>query len=104
MHLPVIRDHAWIGFRSCTVANVANRYFSYDSLLKTELEVALDDFLRTYQSSLQSDPQLSGFYKRLGSPVKRESGGATSTSAVEEAKKPKQRRQTLKAREDLEQP
>lgn len=82
---------------------------SYDGLLKTDLEVALDDFLRTNQISLQNDPQLSGFYKRLGSPVKRESGGATTTSLVETVKKSglsgtKQRRQTLKAREELENP
>ncbi|KAL8826629.1 MAG: hypothetical protein Q9170_007330, partial [Blastenia crenularia] len=76
----------------------------YDHLLKTELEVALDDYLRTNQTSLQNDSQLSGFYKRLGSPVKRESGGASATAMVEELKKPKQRRQTLKAREELEQP
>ncbi|KAL9050330.1 MAG: hypothetical protein Q9206_005130, partial [Seirophora lacunosa] len=81
----------------------------YDGLLKTDLEVALDDFLRTNQISLQNDPQLSGFYKRLGSPVKRESGGATTTSLVETVKKSglsgtKQRRQTLKAREELENP
>ncbi|KAL8726759.1 MAG: hypothetical protein Q9166_006498 [cf. Caloplaca sp. 2 TL-2023] len=82
---------------------------NYDNLLKPELEVALDDFLRTNQTSLQSDPALSGFYKRVGSPVKRESGagfggGPSTTSAVEEVKKPKQRRQTLKAREELEPP
>ncbi|KAI4126826.1 MAG: hypothetical protein LQ338_003536, partial [Usnochroma carphineum] len=77
---------------------------NYDTLLKTELEVALDEFLRTNQISLQNDPQLSGFYKRINSPVKRESGGGTATSLVEEVKKPKQRRQTLKAREDLDQP
>lgn len=82
----------------------AEHWFSYDTLLKTELEVALDEFLRTNQISLQNDPQLSGFYKRINSPVKRESGGGTATSLVEEVKKPKQRRQTLKAREDLDQP
>ncbi|KAL9009434.1 MAG: hypothetical protein Q9173_005536 [Seirophora scorigena] len=88
-------------------AHVGMKY--YDGLLKSDLEVALDDFLRTNQTSLQNDPQLSGFYKRLGSPVKRESGGATTTSLVETVKKAglsgtKQRRQTLKAREDLEPP
>ncbi|KAL8960752.1 MAG: hypothetical protein Q9193_002598 [Seirophora villosa] len=88
-------------------AHVGMKY--YDGLLKTDLEVALDDFLRANQTSLQNDPQLSGFYKRLGSPVKRESGGATTSSLVETVKKPglsgtKQRRQTLKAREDLEAP
>ncbi|KAL8726456.1 MAG: hypothetical protein Q9181_006045, partial [Wetmoreana brouardii] len=77
---------------------------NYDKLLKTELEVALDDHLRTNQTRLQNDPLTSGFYKRKESPVKRESGGATATSVVEEVKKPKQRRPTLKAREELGQP
>ncbi|KAL8935822.1 MAG: hypothetical protein Q9216_005238, partial [Gyalolechia sp. 2 TL-2023] len=76
----------------------------FDNLLKIDLEIALDDFLRTNQSRLQNDPQVSGFYKRIGSPVKRESGGAATTSVVEEVKKPKQRRQTLKAREEIDQP
>ncbi|KAL8988738.1 MAG: hypothetical protein Q9177_002229, partial [Variospora cf. flavescens] len=81
----------------------------YDGLLKTDLEVALDDYLRANQTSLRDDPQLSGFYKRLGSPAKRESEGVTTTSVVEAVKKPglsgtKQRRQTLKAREGLESP
>lgn len=75
---------------------------SYDKLLKTELEVALDDHLRTNKTRLQNDPLTSGFYKhqRRESPVKRESA---ATTAVDEVKKPKQRRPTLKAREDLEQ-
>ncbi|KAI4245244.1 MAG: hypothetical protein L6R40_002601 [Gallowayella cf. fulva] len=78
---------------------------NYDNLLKIELEVALDAYLRENQTRLQSDPACSGFYKRLDSPFKRERGGGTvSTSVVEEVKKPKQRRQTLKAREDLEPP
>ncbi|KAI4254324.1 MAG: hypothetical protein L6R42_007241 [Xanthoria sp. 1 TBL-2021] len=70
----------------------------YDNLLKPDLEIALDDYLRKNQTRLQSDPALSSFYKRLESPVKRERGsgvGATS-AAAEEAKKPKQRRQTIK--------
>ncbi|KAL8809722.1 MAG: hypothetical protein Q9223_007883, partial [Gallowayella weberi] len=78
---------------------------NFDSLLKPELETALDDYLRTNQTRLQTDPALSGFYKRLESPVKREKvGGPATTSVVEEVKRPKQRRQTFKAREDLEQP
>ncbi|KAL8711832.1 MAG: hypothetical protein Q9220_003776 [cf. Caloplaca sp. 1 TL-2023] len=74
----------------------------YDTMLKSELEVALSEYLRTNQSQLQNDPSLSPFYKRMGTPVKRESGGAAaSTSVVEDVKKPKQRRQTIKAREEL---
>ncbi|KAL8897447.1 MAG: hypothetical protein Q9192_002569 [Flavoplaca navasiana] len=82
----------------------------YDNLLKPDLELALDDYLRKNQTRLQSDPALSHFYKRLeNSPAKREksdgSGGgvAASSAAREEIKKPK-RRQTIKAREDLEPP
>ncbi|KAL8802313.1 MAG: hypothetical protein Q9182_003891 [Xanthomendoza sp. 2 TL-2023] len=78
---------------------------NFDNLLKPELETALDDYLRTNQPRLHTDPALSGFYKRLESPVKREKGaGPATTSVVEEVKRPKQRRQTFKAREDLEQP
>ncbi|KAL8929994.1 MAG: hypothetical protein Q9172_000226 [Xanthocarpia lactea] len=82
----------------------------YDNLLKSDLEVALDQYLRKNQTRLQSDPALSGFYKRLESPLKREKGsgiggGVGSASAVaEDVKKPKQRRQTLKTRDELEAP
>ncbi|KAL9598413.1 MAG: hypothetical protein Q9219_004503 [cf. Caloplaca sp. 3 TL-2023] len=77
----------------------------FDNLLKTDLEVALDEYLRANQPRLQDDPQLSGFYRRITSPVKRESGGVINiTSAAEEVKKPKQRRQTIKAREELDRP
>ncbi|KAL8688221.1 MAG: hypothetical protein Q9218_005811, partial [Villophora microphyllina] len=80
---------------------------NYDKLLKPDLELALNDHLRTNKTRLENDRLASGFYKRLESPMKREreSGGAVSaaaTSVVEEVKKPKQRRQTLKAREELE--
>lgn len=64
----------------------------------------LDDFLRKNQSNLKGDPQLSDYYKRLGSPLKRESGNAMSSSLMDTVKKPKSRRQTLKSRDDLEQP
>ncbi|KAL8923462.1 MAG: hypothetical protein Q9208_004590 [Pyrenodesmia sp. 3 TL-2023] len=77
---------------------------NFDNLLKPELESILDDFLRTNQSSLNGDPQLADYYKRLGSPLKRESTNAKSTALLDTVQKPKQRRQTLKAREDLEQP
>ncbi|KAL8779335.1 MAG: hypothetical protein Q9203_002831, partial [Teloschistes exilis] len=80
---------------------------NYDKLLKMDLEQALNDHLRTNKTRLEKDPITTGFYKRLDSPVKRErdSGGhvsAAATSVVAEVKKPKQRRQTLKAREELE--
>ncbi|KAL8993826.1 MAG: hypothetical protein Q9169_006054 [Polycauliona sp. 2 TL-2023] len=82
----------------------------YDNLLKPDLEVALDDYLRKNQSRLQSDPTLANFYKRLETPGKRDrssgsGAGAGAASALqEEIKKPKQRRQTIKAREEIDQP
>ncbi|KAI4271047.1 MAG: hypothetical protein LQ337_006283, partial [Flavoplaca oasis] len=82
----------------------------YDNLLKPDLEVALDDYLRKNQTRLHSDPALSPFYKRLeNTPAKREKsngsagGVGASSAAAEETKKPK-RRQTIKAREELEPP
>ncbi|KAI4216049.1 MAG: hypothetical protein LQ351_001545 [Letrouitia transgressa] len=80
----------------------------YADLLKPDLEVRLDNHLRANQTTFGKDPQLSGFYKRMvASPVKRDAGLTTAlalTSGDEGVKKPKQRRQTLKAREELEHP
>ena len=74
---------------------------SYTDVLKPELEVRLDDYLRANQTTWSKDPQLSGFYRRMvNSPIKRE--GQTGSTAVVLAPG-KQRRQTIKAREDLEQ-
>ncbi|KAL8741285.1 MAG: hypothetical protein Q9190_006096 [Brigantiaea leucoxantha] len=73
----------------------------YTDVLKPELEVRLDDYLRANQTTWSKDPQLSGFYRRMvNSPIKRE--GQTGSTAVVLAPG-KQRRQTIKAREDLEQ-
>ncbi|KAL8865663.1 MAG: hypothetical protein Q9174_006767, partial [Haloplaca sp. 1 TL-2023] len=74
---------------------------SYDKLLKPDLEIILNDHLRTHASQLQNDARLSSYYKtlrRADSPVKRESGGGLEV----EGRKVKSRRQTLKAREELE--
>ena len=73
---------------------------SYDALLKADLEIALDDFLRQNQTKLSGDPKVEGFYKRIGSPVKRDSnasGGAITSG--DEKPKGKPRKSIMKARE-----
>ncbi|KAL8632421.1 hypothetical protein Q9189_001898 [Teloschistes chrysophthalmus] len=57
---------------------------NYDKLLKLDLEEALNKHLRTNQTRLEKDPMLSGFYKRLDTPVKREreSGGHGGTGSA----------------------
>lgn len=48
---------------------------SYYGMKKSELEVALDDYLTDGASQFASDPKLQGYYNRsrtAGSPVKRE--------------------------------
>lgn len=75
---------------------------SYETLLKSDLEVALEEHLRANESRLSKDPTLQPFYRRIAaSPVKRESAGALVSG--DDVKKPKLRRQT-KAREELERP
>ena len=51
---------------------------SYENLLKTDLEVALEEHLRANQSSLSKNPQLEPYYRKIGagSPVKRETSSA----------------------------
>lgn len=82
---------------------------SYEGLLKSELEVALEQHLRANETRLSSDPVLEPFYRRIGalSPIKRESGGggggALLTSGDEVKKQTRVRRQT-RAKEEIEQP
>ena len=67
---------------------------SYDALLKTDLEIALDQHLRKNQSKLSGDPKLEGFYKRIGSPVKRDTNSGAGAGAItsgDEKEKPKAR-------------
>lgn len=83
---------------------------SYEGLLKSDLEVALEEHLRANESRLSGDPALEPFYRRIGalSPIKRESGaggggGALLTSGDEVKKQPRARRQT-RAREEIGEP
>lgn len=74
---------------------------SYENLLKPDLEVALEEYMRVNQTKLASDPSLEPFFKRIAaSPVKRESVSAITSG--DEVRKPRVRRQT-KAREEIEQ-
>ena len=76
--------------------------YSYENLLKSDLEVALEEHLRANEASLKKDPILEPFYRRIAaSPIKRENTGTVTSG--EEYKKPRVRRQT-KAREEIEQP
>ena len=56
--------------------------FRYDGLKKAELEVALDDYLRSNSSQFISDTRLTPFYKRRGdsSPVKKETPSIVSVA------------------------
>ncbi len=58
-----------------SIADQNARDYSYASLKKAELEVALDEHLRANSSTYSKDPSLSEYYKRLGStsrsPVKK---------------------------------
>jgi hypothetical protein len=73
---------------------------SYDGLKKTEVEVALDDYLTQNASTYSSETRLAPFYRRRSesSPVKKE-----VTSALSDAEKQVKsvRRRVTKAAEDL---
>ncbi|KAG8526586.1 uncharacterized protein KY384_008787 [Bacidia gigantensis] len=77
---------------------------SYERMKKSELEVALEDHLRTHQSSYASNPSTAAFYQGVdpASPVKHRGGKAVSGGKAEDEKKPRQRRQTMKAKEEAE--
>ena len=74
---------------------------SYENLLKPDLEVALEEYMRVNHTKLANDPSLEPFFKRIAaSPIKRESVSAIISG--DEVRKPRVRRQT-KAREEIEQ-
>ncbi|KAG4413239.1 hypothetical protein IFR04_013628 [Cadophora malorum] len=75
-------------------------FTEYDGLKKTELEVALDDYLTKNASQFSSDTQLAPFYKgRNGSsPVKKE---AASLASDIETKVKSVKRRVTKAAEEL---
>ncbi|KZF23333.1 hypothetical protein L228DRAFT_260174 [Xylona heveae TC161] len=74
----------------------------YESLKKTDLEVALDEFLRANQSKFANESSLMPFYKRIaaGSPVKKESVAATPDSEPKSAK-PRSRK-IVKVRDNID--
>lgn len=74
---------------------------SYENLLKSDLEVALEKHLRANETRFNKDPVFEPFYRRIAtSPIKRES--AVGLTSGDEQKKVKARRQT-KAKEELDQ-
>lgn len=92
---------------------------SYESLLKTELEVALESYLRANETRLSTDPVLEPFYRRIGAlssassvAVKRESGGGVGsgsggvvviTSGDEVVKRSGRVRRQTRGRDEVEQ-
>lgn len=86
--------------------------YSYESLLKPDLEVALENHLRANETRLSNDPILEPFYRRIGalSPVKRESvgGGGSGSGGVvisgdEIVKRSSRARRQTRGREEVEQ-
>ena len=71
---------------------------------KNDLETALEQHLRTNASLYASDQTLAPFYQGVdpASPVKHKGGKAVSGGMNAEEKKPRARRQTIKAKEDLD--
>lgn len=72
---------------------------SHTKYKKSDLEMVIEQRLRENQSTLENDPKVSAFFQGVdpASPVKHNPGPA-------EEKKPRQRRQTIKAKEDLDAP
>ena len=71
---------------------------------KTELELAVEDFLRSNASRYENDATTAPFYQGVdpASPVKHKGGKVTGGGMKEEEKKPRQRRQTLRAKEETD--
>lgn len=82
---------------------IANISISYESLKKSDLETALDEFIAQHASRLSSRSDLAGYFtsraKALGSPVKKEK--ETVKEEVEKSLKVAKRRVT-KAAEEVE--
>ena len=75
---------------------------SAEKLKKTELEIALEEHLRTNTSKFTNDSEVSAFYAGVdpASPVKHRGGKAVSGGKADdekEKKAPRARRQTIKA-------
>ena len=71
---------------------------------KNELEVAVEEHLRSNSSKYEKDPATALFYQGVdpASPVKHKGGKAIAGGMKEEEKKPRARRQTIKARDEVE--
>ncbi|MCJ1425378.1 hypothetical protein MMC29_003277 [Sticta canariensis] len=75
---------------------------NYENLLKPDLELKLEEYLRVNQNKLINDPSLEPFFKRIAaSPVRREN--IIAITPGDEFRKPRVRRQT-KAPEEIEPP
>jgi hypothetical protein len=75
-------------------------FHRYDGLKKTEIEVALDEYLTKNASQYSGEARLAPFYKRRSdsSPIKKEASSALSDAET----KPKSvKRRVTKAAEDL---
>jgi hypothetical protein len=76
-------------------------FHRHDGLKKTELELALEDFLTTNSSTYSNDPRFTSFYGKRrseSSPVKKETSSALSDI---ENKAKAVRRRVTKAAEDI---
>ncbi|KAL9104285.1 MAG: hypothetical protein Q9163_000726 [Psora crenata] len=75
---------------------------SYERMKKSELEVAVEDFLRSNASRYENDPTTAPFYRGVdpASPVQHKNGKAVAGGMKDEGKKPRPRRQTIKANEE----
>lgn len=75
-------------------------FISYDGMKKTEVEVALDSYLKENVSAHSDNPKLEPYYRRRSesSPVKKE---APSLLAEADSKLRSVRRRITKAAEDF---
>jgi hypothetical protein len=80
------------------------RAFSFDDLLKDDIVSALNEKLRSNASAYSSNPVFREFYDRTGSPIKKERQTSTALGPDDDAKPQRRRRQTIKAKDELESP
>ena len=76
---------------------------SVERYKKIDLEVALEEHLRANSSKLSSDSKVAPFFYTVDplSPLKQDPT-TRAVQTVEKEKKPRARRQTIKAREELD--
>lgn len=82
------------------VRDNTDNFNSYDGLKKTEVEVALDEYLHKNASKYSNEARLAPFYRRRSesSPVKKE---ANSVLSEVESKAKTVKRRVTKAAEEL---